>query len=159
SEPGAVAAWLRQGEVLASEINCDRWNPKEFRKQLDAIRSLTRESDPKTFMPILTNLCASCGVALIRLRAPKGCKASGAAKFLPTGNPMILLSGRYRRDDHFWFTFYHEAGHLMLHRERLFFIDNPPDDDVTSQEESEANEFAEKLLIPAEYHDEFLKLT
>lgn len=26
---------------------------------------------------------------------------------------MLLLSLRYRPDDQFWFSFYHEAGHIL----------------------------------------------
>ena len=36
---------------------------------------------------------------------------------------MIILSFRYLSDDHFWFTFFHEIGHLLLHKEDLTFID------------------------------------
>jgi plasmid maintenance system antidote protein VapI len=47
SDPGAVAAWLRQGEIEASKIECDEWNPERFQQELSAIRELTREKDPE----------------------------------------------------------------------------------------------------------------
>lgn len=147
SKPGAVAAWLRQGEILASEIECKDWDPKKFRGELKDIRPLTRQKDPTKFMPELTKRCAVCGVAVVSLRAPKQCKASGAARFL-AGKPVILLSGRHLSDDHFWFTFYHEAGHLVLHGDKFILIDGLGDGSLSDHEEDEANQFAAGLLIP-----------
>ena len=159
SEPGAVAAWLRQGEIVASEIECERWDPKRFRKELVGIRALTRVKDPAKFMPELTKRCAACGVAVVLLRAPEKCRASGATRFLAADKPMLLLSGRHLSDDHIWFTFYHEAGHLILHPDRFIFVDGLADDNLSDHEEDEANRFAEDLLIPPAHQAEMLSLT
>jgi HTH-type transcriptional regulator / antitoxin HigA len=160
SEPGAVAAWLRQGEIRASEIECERWDPTKFMNALKGIRALTRENDPAKFVPDLTQRCAACGVAVVLLRAPKQCKASGATRFLATEKPMLLLSARYLSDDHFWFTFYHEAGHLVLHGHKLVFVDGlGGDDSIADSNEDGANQFAADLLIPPEHQAEMLRLT
>jgi Zn-dependent peptidase ImmA (M78 family) len=49
-------------------------------------------------------------------------------------------------DDHFWFTFFHEAGHLLLHGKQGMFLEEMVP--CESKEEDEANEFAAGLLIP-----------
>jgi Zn-dependent peptidase ImmA (M78 family) len=59
---------------------------------------------------------------------------------------MILLSFRYLSDDQFWFTFFHEVGHLILHSKKALFLED--ESDVTSEEEHQANEFSEDILIP-----------
>ena len=69
---------------------------------------------------------------------------------------MILLSFRYLSDDQFWFTFFHEAGHLLLHGDRCIFLEG--DDTLTTEEEAEANAFAANILIPPEYQAEMLRL-
>jgi Zn-dependent peptidase ImmA (M78 family) len=69
---------------------------------------------------------------------------------------MILLSFRYLSDDHFWFTFFHEAGHLVLHGDRCIFLEG--DDTLTTEEEDAANAFAADTLIPPEYQAEMLRL-
>lgn len=158
SRPGAVVAWLRQGEIIASDVKCDPWDPKRFRHELECIRVLTREEDPADFLPELARRCATCGVALVVLRAPKGCKASGAVRFLPGDKPMLMLSGRHLSDDHFWFTFYHEAGHLILHAQRLIIEVSNGDDALSDQEEGEADTFAGDLLVPPEHQPEMLRL-
>jgi Zn-dependent peptidase ImmA (M78 family) len=68
----------------------------------------------------------------------------------------MVLSFRYRSDDQFWFTFFHEAGHLLLHGPDALFLEDSSE--VTSLEESEANLFAERVLIPEEHADEFATL-
>lgn len=154
--PNAVAAWLRQAEIKATQIVCAPWNAQEFERRLPEMRQLTSQKDPNVFWPKLQKLCASCGVALVAVRAPKGCRASGATRFLSDNKALIVLSFRYRSDDQFWFTFFHEAGHLLLHGRDAVFLED--DSDVTRQEEIEANSFAEDILIPRERRTELLTL-
>jgi plasmid maintenance system antidote protein VapI/Zn-dependent peptidase ImmA (M78 family) len=156
SQPGAVAAWLRQGEIAASSIRCERWDSEHFRAQLALIRALTREKDPEVFLPELTRLCAACGVAVVALRAPTKCRASGAVRFLSPTRALLMLSFRYLSDDQFWFTFFHEAAHLLLHPARCFFLEG--DERLMTAEEEEANTFAANTLAPPEYHAEMLGL-
>ncbi len=77
-------------------------------------------------------------------------------RFLSLTRPMILLSFRYLSDDQFWFTFFHEAGHLVLHGDRCIFLEG--DDTLSTEEEDEANAFAANVLIPPELQAEMLRL-
>ncbi len=156
SSTSSVAAWLRQGEILASRIDCHNWNPEQFYDALKNVRSLTRLRHPTKFIPRLVEICALSGVAVSVLRAPSGCRASGVARFLSKDKAQILLSMRHLTDDHFWFTFFHEAGHLLLPSERNLFFDEP--EMSASQEEKEANEFALGILIPPDYQEEMMSL-
>jgi len=156
SHPGAVAAWLRQGEILASQIKCNPWNPDQFGRELAAIRPLTRVSNPAVFLPELEQRCAACGVAFVVLRAPAKCRASGATRFLCPTRPMLLLSFRYLSDDQFWFTFFHECGHLLLHGDTDIFLEG--EGRITSEQEKEANRFAADTLIPPALQDEMMCL-
>jgi hypothetical protein len=144
--PAAVAAWLRSAEIQAIQMRCANWDPSRFRNSLTAARALTRQRNPKDFLPALRRLCAESGVALPTVRAPNGCRASGAARFLDGNKALLILSFRYLSDDHFWFTFFHEAGHLLLHSRDAVFIDGKglPD----RAEEKEANAFAADVLVP-----------
>jgi HTH-type transcriptional regulator/antitoxin HigA len=148
SQPGAVAAWLRQGEIQSISVQCKPWDPKTFQKALYEMRPLTRKRDPKLFLPELTRRCADCGVAVAIVRAPTGCRASGATRFLSPSKALLLLSFRYLSDDHFWFTFFHEAGHLILHSKNALFLEGGK---ASSAEESEANEFSAGVLVPFEF--------
>lgn len=149
SHPAAVAAWLRRGEIESESVSCSAWNTKRFKETLDGIRSLTRWKNPDDFLPELKKRCAECGVAVAVVRAPSGCRASGATRFLSENKALLLLSFRYLSDDHFWFTFFHEAGHLLLHGKKALFLEGM--ETISTEEEQQANEFAANALIPPEF--------
>lgn len=148
----AVATWLRLGELDASDIVTEPFDRASFRAALDEVRGLMT-SDPRDFHPKMVDLCAEAGVALVIVAEVKGARASGATRWLSPGRAIIQLSLRYRWEDHFWFSFFHEGGHLFLHGKRRAFVDlpsEPPGSGATDgQAEIEANRFAADLLIPA----------
>ena len=151
SDEAAVLAWLRKGEIDGTSMRTKNWNRRKFEESLSNIRSLTRKKAPSKFIPELQKICAECGVAVIIARAPSGCRASGATRFISSNKALIMLSFRYLSDDHFWFTFFHEAGHLILHSETTLFLEG--DNLCTGKEEEEANEFASNILVPQEYKE------
>lgn len=156
SQSGSVSVWLRKGELISQTIECEDWDREKFISKLKEIRKLTRIKRPDIFIPRLVDLSASCGVAVAVVRAPKGCRASGVTTFLSENKAMIILSFRYLSDDHFWFAFFHEAGHLILHDTDQLYIET--EDLDRDQDEEDANKFAENVLIPPEHQSEFFKL-
>jgi HTH-type transcriptional regulator / antitoxin HigA len=156
SQLGAVAAWLRQAEIESASIKCRPWDLEQFRRILVSIRALTREKEPNRFISELTSRCAKCGVALVIVRSPTGCRASGATRFLSSDRALLQLSFRYLSDDQFWFTFFHEAAHLILHDKSEVFLES--NDFAPSKEENEANKFAAQVLIPPKFYTALLNL-
>jgi Zn-dependent peptidase ImmA (M78 family) len=64
----------------------------------------------------------------------------------------MQLSLRYRTDDQFWFTFFHEAGHILLHDKRDVFLEGIAGLSGESKtKEEEADRFAADFLIPPQY--------
>lgn len=145
SSDGAILAWLRKGELEARKQVCRKWNKRELTARLPELRNLTRTSEPKEFISKIQEILNECGVRVVIIRPPKGCKAHGAT-FFSEGQPIVLLSFRYLSDDQFWFTVFHEIGHLILHSEDKMFVEG--NGDPTGNEEHEANEFATSTLIP-----------
>ncbi|KCZ62155.1 hypothetical protein L53_13005 [Hyphomonas sp. L-53-1-40] len=156
SEPNSTLVWLRQAERAATLVRCGSWDKDKFVSNLTAMRAFAKMKDPAAFLPKLIKLCAECGVAVVFVRAPKGCRASGATQFINADKAMIVLSFRYLSDDHFWFTFFHEAAHLILHDKRALFIEDGSE--VTGQEEQEANDFSRNVLVPTQYVPEMESL-
>ena len=144
--PGAILAWLQFGKLQAANIACADWNREQFVASLPDIRKLTRLPRPSVFIPKLREILAKSGVAVVIARTPSGCHTSGATSFVSPNKAMMLLSFRHRSDDQFWFTVFHEAGHLALHENSALFIEDGSE--VTSTEEQEANEFATEVLLP-----------
>jgi len=70
--------------------------------------------------------------------------------------PFIQLTGRYNRNDSFWFTFFHEAGHILLHGKKDIFLEKVDFSDKDHQKEKEADEFAIKWTLTAVEEAEIL---
>lgn len=156
SSEGALAAWLRQGELEAATIATSDWSADKLQDMLPVIRRLSWTRSPGVFVPKLRSLLAEAGVALVFARAPNGCRASGAARFISKRKALVQLSFRYRADDHVWFTLLHELAHLVLHGHEQGFVDG--DEVSEDQLESEANEYAQAAAVPAEFRDELYEL-
>jgi HTH-type transcriptional regulator/antitoxin HigA len=156
-EPGAVAAWLRRAEVQAAELRCAPFDHSGFKRALADARALTREGDSEVFVPKLQAACAAHGVAVVFVPAPPGCPISGATKFLSPDKALLALSVRYKADDHLWFSFFHEGGHLVRHSKKLLFMEGI--DGLDGNAEREADEFARDHLIPPAVVDRVRALT
>lgn len=143
----AMAVWLRLGEREARELECRPYDAKRFRDNLQRIRALT-VCDPGEFVPQMKEYCSEAGVALVFVREIKGAPVSGATKWLTPQKAMICLSLRGKYNDLLWFTFFHEAGHILKDKKGEVFVDLDGDD---NPRERAANQFAARLLIPAKY--------
>ena len=144
-ETGALAAWLRKGEIEARNLNCAPFDAAQFRSRLQQARRLTTEH-PEDFVKILRDICRDSGVAVVLVPQLSRCPVFGAARWLTPAKGLIQLSLRYRTNDLFWFTFFHESAHLLLHGKRDVFVDGENLDGASWEEE--ANQFAADLLIP-----------
>lgn len=153
----ALSAWLRQGELEAQDVHCLPYDEAAFRRLLPTdIRTLTCKK-PEIFVPQLIAICASVGVAVVVVPQVEGARVSGAARWWTKDKAIIQLSRRYKTNDHFWFSFFHEAGHIVQHGKRDIFID--VEEDSTNIKEQEANQFAANILIPPEAYKAFVQKT
>lgn len=155
SDPFAISAWLRQGELEAQQIACASYDSEHFFRVLDAVRELTPQA-PEVFQPQTIRLCAEAGVAIAFVQELSKARVSGAARWLTPNKALIQLNLRYKTDDQLWFTFFHEAGHLLKHGKREIFIDAGG---ALDEKEAEANKFAADFLIPPADYRQFLPST
>lgn len=155
SNPHALAAWLRRGQIEAEQIDCNRYDAQGFRGALHDIRGMTKEP-PEVFEAQLINSCKRHGVAVVFVPEFPGVNASGATQWLRSSKPVIQLSLRFGTSDQLWFSFFHEAAHVLLHNsnEKLTFVDN--ESWAQSPEEQEANQFAAEALIPSQEYSSFV---
>jgi len=154
SELGDLSAWLRRGEIEAAKVECAPFDAPRFRTILTDVRSLTAKSVQEQNEKVPA-LCAAAGVALIFVPELPKTAVSGFTRWLTPTKALMQLSLRYKRDDQLWFTFFHEAAHILLHGKKERFLEFQGRDDP---KEKEANDWAADFLIPrAEWH-RFIKL-
>jgi addiction module HigA family antidote len=143
--PYAISAWLRRGEIQAQNTTLEMFDKKKFRATMAEIKELAYLV-PTDYPQQLQALCARCGVSVVFTQNLPKAPISGASRWYH-GKPIIQLSGRYKTNDHFWFTFFHEAAHIILHGKKDIFLENVAGTEMDQHKEDEANTFAAKILL------------
>jgi len=154
SEPGAVAAWIRKGQIESQKIDCKPFKTSNFHCALKKIRALTNEP-PEAFVPDMVKICADAGVAVVFVPELPKSRVCGSAYWLNSEKAVIQLSLRYKTDDHLWFTFFHEAGHVLQNQKREIFLEY--DGRNGEDDEKQANKYASEVLIPQSLYKDFIK--
>lgn len=148
----ALTAWLVKGEREAEDMEAAPFNKALLQASLGELRGLTRK-EREEFSPRLVGLLARCGVVLVFVRHLPKTGAHGATQWVGQ-KAIVQLSVRYKWSDIFWFSLFHELGHLLLHHKGIFV--NPEAGEKSAQEQ-EADRFATDELIPPAGYRSFLK--
>lgn len=154
-DPHATALWLRSAELKAETIHVGPYTKAAFVNLLSELPELTLDPIGESF-PILQRLCAAAGVAVVFTHGIDGTRASAAVRWLGPERPVIVLTERGRYEDSLWFSFFHEAGHIVRHPKRKSVIELEGADDEDGAE-TEANEFAKTTLLQGRL-DELLSM-
>jgi len=149
----ALAAWLRRGILLGSKIKTEPFNKQNLKKLIPCFRELTTKN-PDEFYPEMVELCASCGIALVLVQHLPKTYACGATQWINAYKAVIQLSIRGSRADIFWFTFFHEIAHIILHDKKEFHLQESNENKC---DEGEADEHASNWLIPPSEYENFVE--
>ena len=120
SQQWALLAWLAQAERVAESIQCETFDAAALREALPELKSFSQKAGTDFIQPLIDR-CASLGIALVFLPEPKGACVCGATRWLTKDKVLVQLSLRYKTNDHLWFTFFHELGHVLLHGKKQQF--------------------------------------
>jgi HTH-type transcriptional regulator/antitoxin HigA len=142
---GALAAWVRMAELKAAEIETEPFDMARCRDALVEIRALSQLPGIEWLGP-LQRKTAEVGIALVIVKELKGCRVNGVTRWLTPDKAMVALSLRYRRNDIFWFTLFHELCHVLRHSKKEVFVDGKSSG-IEQDLEQEADSFASRLLI------------
>ncbi|MGN6686420.1 MAG: ImmA/IrrE family metallo-endopeptidase [Actinomycetales bacterium] len=153
--PGAVATWLRLGQLEAEQRHVPRFNPHVLRRQLPAMRALSASRGPVGSH--IVELAAEAGVVVAFIPDIAGTRASGATHWVRS-RPIVQLSLRGKTDDRFWFTLFHEIAHVLLDDRGDVFIESAGSSNDVDDRERRADEFAGEVLIPSAQVPELARL-
>ena len=153
-EPYAISAWLRKGELQAAGLEANDYSEKKFKDALPQIKSIMA-AHPEDFFSQLQRICLEAGVKVVHTPCINKAPINGSARWL-NDTPFIQLSGRYKRNDSFWFTFFHEAGHILLHGKKDIFLEEVEYADKDLDKEGEADAFAIKWTLSENQEAEML---
>ena len=152
NDPGLLAGWLRMGELQARKLSCAPYQAALFEKSLVQVRGLTLKP-PHLYRKQMERICAGAGVALVFLPEPPRLSISGATRWISNQKALMQISLRYTTDDQFWFTFFHEAGHILRHGKKDVFLET---NSHSPSKEEDADGFAFDILIPPARLEKFL---
>ena len=154
-KPEVISAWLRKGEIDAQKLRVPAFDEKRFSDAIHSLRSLVCEEDPHVFIPEIEKRCAQAGVRFLVIRELPSLGVYGVTRWY-AGSPMIQQSMLLKSHDHFWFTFFHEAKHVLQKVKKRIFLEGTQLDQEDQKREDEANQFAGELLIPEKEYVSFL---
>ncbi len=157
TEPQAISVWLRLGELQAEKIKVAEFDKKALRNCLEQIQDIAyRHSD--SWLEELQALCAACGVALVYTPSIAKAPIYGATRWIKNNSvPLIQITDRQKDYNAFWFTFFHELGHILYHGKKDIFIDGIECIQPDKEKEDEADRFAARMLLSEKERNELFK--
>lgn len=158
----SLFAWIRLGEVkVRDEYNLSEistFKPEKIMQKKDEFRELVKIGN-LDFLDELKKLCFENGILFTMVPEIQGSRISGMVRWIDIQRrkvPILQVSFRGKTHDLFWFTFFHELGHLVLHNEQDFLDGGQTSTDFLIKEK-EADDFAADLLIPSVKYQEFIE--
>lgn len=147
AEPQAISVWLRLGELQASKIEVPTFDKKALRACLGQMQDIAYEHST-SWLVDLQALCASCGLALVYTPCIAKAPIYGATRWIKNNSlPLIQMTDRKKDYNAFWFTFFHELGHILYHGKKDIFIDGLDSIKPDKVKEDEADAFAARMLL------------
>lgn len=149
----AISAWIQKGRKEAIDKKLSSFKTDKIKNCLRGLKQLT-QFDQNVFLPELETICSKCGIALVILPYLSKTRINGLVYWLDSKTVIIQLSNRYKYTDIFWFSFFHELGHAILHGKKKIFLE---DDDQKTRFELEADYFAANNLISKTSYNRLIK--
>jgi HTH-type transcriptional regulator/antitoxin HigA len=153
-DPSVLFTWLRicdlitKNQMVNQELNIDK-----LKSKLHLIRNLTFE-DVNTIHSGLKDYFAECGIKFAIVRHFTGAPVQGVIKKNNDGSLNLIMTLRRKFADVFWFTLFHEIGHILNGDIEDRLIDY---EDTKNEIEDRADEFAANTLIDQEMYNQFVE--
>ncbi len=143
-----LAAWLHCGHVQAQATEVASFSETALRASIPELRRLTMAPAAEVASALRVRL-ADCGIVFALFPHFPKTYAQGATFWVtPRQKAVVLSSIRGKWADIFWFSLFHELGHLLLHGNATF-VEVEGGQGTRDSAEEEADSFARDALIPA----------
>lgn len=136
----AISAWLRQGQIQASQIEAPLFDKKKLKENLKGMKMLMLKQE-ESFFSRLQCLCLETGIKLVNTPSLPQTSITAATRWLDK-TPLIQLALKPKQNKNFWFTFFHAMGHILLHGKKFIALENVDYEDKNDAKEKEADDFA-----------------
>lgn len=147
-------AWVQTVINFGKDMETKPFSEKKLKGYLPQIREMTMQN-PSDFIPELLRILSECGVAFVLIPSLKNSGVYGSTKWLNKEKVILGMTDRGKNADVFWFSLFHELGHVLQRRITKTIIDFESSDSY-DEYEKEADLFARNILIPSELYDSFV---
>lgn len=152
-DPYVLFTWLRTCDLISEKQNIDQ--------ALDVEGLINKIPDMKKLMfapafeieKKLKDSLRDCGIKFSIVKHFKGAPVQGVIKRNKDDTFSLIMTNRRKFADIFWFTFFHEIGHIINGDIKDMLIDYEENDNET---ERAADRFASDTLIDPGEYDEFV---
>jgi len=144
----AVHVWRCRVLDRAAALDVPNYDPSVLTD--DFVKELAKLSRLPTGPLLAQQALFEAGIAMVIEYHLTGTHLDGAAIWHPDGFPVVGLTLRHDRLDNFWFTLFHELGHVKMHLDPSLdggFIDTDIDGVSEKEIERQADEFALNAFI------------
>ncbi len=131
----------------ALTINAPKYNKASFTDATHYALTLTRNHND--FYPKIKKAFFDAGVILVILPNLPGSKINGATKKIGN-NVLLMVNDRRLYSDTFWFTLFHEIGHIINGDFGISF------ESEAGEQEDAADKYAADTLIPPASYQKFI---
>lgn len=135
---------------MALKTETPKYNRKRFMNAIEF--ALTQTENHKNFLPVITKVFLEAGVVLVVLPNLKNSGINGATKKVD-GKILLMVNDRRHYADTFWFTLFHEIGHIINGDYGITFTHNK------TGVEDDADLYAQNKLIPQGEYEAFINET
>ena len=149
SEANTIKANIMMQIATNEALHADapKFNKKDFEEAVDYALTLTESHTD--FYDKIKAAFFNAGVIFVILPNISGSRINGATKKVGD-NIVLMVNDRRLYADTFWFTLFHEIGHILSGDYGVSF------DMEMGENEKLADEYARNRLIPSEQYDEFI---
>lgn len=149
-DPYILFAWQRMCEIQTeNEVISTDFDSNKLTAAIPGIKSQMFERDAGVMLANLKDIFAKCGIAFDVVHHFRGAPVQGFIKQTDNGKVILCVTIRGKSADKFWFSLFHEIGHLINGDLNTRFVDF---DTVKTDMENKADCFARDALIdPALY--------
>jgi HTH-type transcriptional regulator/antitoxin HigA len=154
-------AWVYRAKKIARGIQVGAFSNAAFAHALARLKELRSNPEDVRLVP---RILAHAGVRFVLIEKLSKGKIDGACFWLDEFSPVIAISMRYDRLDHFWYITAHECGHIKnrdaLGGQPILDVDLVGEQALAFNDKSEiekrADIFAENFLVEKREMDNFI---
>ncbi|MDD2402555.1 MAG: HigA family addiction module antitoxin [Clostridia bacterium] len=149
-------AWVQTAINIGNEIETEKFDEKKLKFFLSEMRQMAK-MNTLDFLPRLKKKLSECGVALVVIPSLKNSNVYGAIKWINHDKVILGITNRGIVSDKFWFSFFHEIGHILQKKIKNIFITSDHEN-CEDEMEKDADEFARNVLIPPDKLYDFVSV-